>query len=106
MNERHELHPLTPAQSEFAALHHDLVFRYLHANGLPEEEFYSEVILGYLAAVQEYDERPQLRAKDFRSVAFAAMDRAAAGYREDRDRLRAREISLRDPALLKFALAA
>lgn len=106
MNEKHELHPLTPAQSEFAALHHDLVFQYLHTNSLPEDEFYSEVILGYLAAVQKYDERPWLQKYDFSSVAFAAMGRAAASYRKDRNRLRAREVSLQEPALLEFALAA
>ena len=44
MKEDYEIHPLTSTQSEFAARHHDLVFRYLRTRHLPEEEFYSEVI--------------------------------------------------------------
>ena len=55
MNEKYELHPLTLAQSEFAAKNHDLVFQYLRSRNLPEDEFYGEVILGYLSAVQRYE---------------------------------------------------
>lgn len=106
MNEKLELHPLTPAQSEFAAQNHDLVFRYLQTHGLSEDEFYSEVILGYLAAVQRYSERPWLRKYGFQPVAFALMDSAAASYLADRDRLRAKEISLQEPALRELAFTA
>lgn len=93
MNERNELHTLTPAQSAFAAQNHDLVFDYLQCRNLPEDEFYGEVILGYLTAVQQYDEQPRLRQDGFQTVAFAAMDRAAASYQKERDHLRASEIS-------------
>lgn len=106
MNEKQELHPLTPAQSEFAARHHDLVFRYLGARRLPEEEFYSEVILGYLAAVQQYDELPPPRKGDFPPLAFALMDAAASAYRKERDRLRANEMSLQEVSLRELAFAA
>ena len=65
MNEKYELHPLTLAQSEFAAKNHDLVFQYLRSRNLPEDEFYGEVILGYLSAVQRYEEESWLRQYRF-----------------------------------------
>ena len=106
MKEDYEIHPLTSTQSEFAARHHDLVFRYLRTRHLPEEEFYSEVILGYLAAVQRYDELPQLHNGDFSLLAFTLMDSAASAYLEDRNRLWTKEISLQEPSLREMSLAA
>jgi len=99
MNEKYELHPLTPTQSEFAAKNHDLVFQYLRSNNLPEEEYYGEVIMGYLSAVQRYDEEAWLRQYDFRPVAFAAMNAATDSYRKGRDHRREREVSLDEAAL-------
>lgn len=105
MSERHTLHPLTPAQQEFAAENHELVFQYLRIHGLPEEEFYSEVILRYLSAVQRYDERPELRQYNFRTIAFTAMDSAVGNYRHKQHRQQMREISLEEPAYGCLTLA-
>ncbi len=99
MNEKYELHPLTLAQSEFAAKNHDLVFQYLRSRNLPEDEFYGEVILGYLSAVQRYEEESWLRQYRFRSVAFAAMESAASSYRKNRAHQREREVSFEEAAL-------
>lgn len=98
MSDRHCLHTLTPAQREFAAENHELVFQYLHIHGLPEDEFYSEVILRYLHAVQQYDERPELQRYAFRTIAFGAMDSAVGNYRNKQRRRQMKEVSLEAPA--------
>ena len=65
--------PLTPAESEFAAEHHDLVLAYLDRARLDCEEFYDIVIFGYLRAVRKYLARPELRQYRFSTIAFRAM---------------------------------
>ena len=93
MKECHQLHALTPVQSEFAAQNHELVFQYLRARRLNESEFYSEIILRYLSAVQRYDEYPELRRYSFKSIAFAAMD-SAVGHYQEWQRRRPQEVGL------------
>lgn len=39
MSDRHYLHPLTPAQQEFAAENHELVFQYLVSTGCRKKNF-------------------------------------------------------------------
>ena len=98
MNEQYPLHPLTPSQSDFAAQRHELVFQYLNSSQLPEEEFYDEVILAYLWAVQQYDEQPELQQSEFAAVAFAAMDSAVSCFLENQHIRQSREISLQAPS--------
>ena len=40
--------PLTKEQQTFATAHHNLVYKFLNENRLPEDEFYDVVIFGYL----------------------------------------------------------
>ena len=94
MNERHVMHTLTNAQSDFAAQNHHLVFEYLDRHRLDHSEFYDVVILRYLSAVQRYDEIGELRQYSFRTIAFSAMDSAVGHYREAQSRKMAREVSL------------
>ena len=53
--------PLTAEQSQIAELNHDLVFEFLNEYNLPESQYYDVVIFGYLCAVQEYCEKPELQ---------------------------------------------
>ena len=46
--------PLTKEQQTFATAHHNLVYKFLNENRLPEDEFYDVVIFGYLKAVRDY----------------------------------------------------
>ena len=39
--------PLTKEQQTFATAHHNLVYKFLNENRLPEDEFYDVVIFGY-----------------------------------------------------------
>ena len=46
--------PLTDEQKDFAAENHGLVYAFLNAHDLDENEFYDVVIFGYLRAVRRY----------------------------------------------------
>lgn len=65
--------PLTKAEADFAAEHHDLIYRYLCKAGLSEEEGYDIVVFGYLRAVRKYLARPELRQYQFSTIAYRAM---------------------------------
>ena len=72
-----ELRRLSDSQSTFAADNHDVIFRFLNRRQLPENEYYDIVVFGFLQAVQQYDERPELRKYAFSTIAnkrmFAAL---------------------------------
>ncbi len=74
------LHHLTDSQREFAAENHDLVISFLRRRGLDMGEFYDVVIFGYLSAVQQYDQRPELRQYKFRTIANKRMHAALWNY--------------------------
>ena len=64
---------LTEKQKIFAEQHHMLVERFLWKNHLERAEFYDVVIFGYLEAVQEYLEKPELSKYPFSSIAWRKM---------------------------------
>lgn len=68
-----KIHELTPEQQEFAGRHHNLVYKFLWRSHLDEEEFYDIVIFGYLEAVQDYLEKPELLRFKFSTVAWIKM---------------------------------
>lgn len=68
-----KLHELTPCQKEYAEEHIKLVYKFLSEKGLPVTEYYDIVIFGYLAAVQEYDEKPELSRFSFSTIAWRQM---------------------------------
>lgn len=68
-----KLHELTALQQQFSEEHIGIVYKYLHTKHLPIDEFYDIVIFGYLSAVQEYDERPELNCFHFTTIAWSRM---------------------------------
>ena len=64
---------LTEEQKIFAEQHHVLVERFLWKNHLERAEFYDVVIFGYLEAVQEFLEKPELSKYPFSSIAWRKM---------------------------------
>jgi len=64
---------LTEEQKSFAEQHHVLVERFLWKEHLERAEFYDVVIFGYLEAVQEYLEKPELSKYPFSSIAWRKM---------------------------------
>lgn len=84
------LHPFTPAQSSFMEEHYGLLkwflsFRWIdqgkssHSSEsipfsfLEKEDIYDAALDGYMRAVQQYDERPELQKYSFTTVAVNAM---------------------------------
>lgn len=67
------LHPLTDTQRVFAAAHYHLVFGFLAGKRLDPDEYHDVVILEYLRAVEQYDERPELQKYSFSTIAYRAM---------------------------------
>jgi RNA polymerase sigma factor (sigma-70 family) len=80
---------LTKEESDFAALHHGLVGRFLRKYGYPFDEFYDVVVFGYLDAVRDFFETEGLADKyafstlAFRNMRFRAFDclRAKTGQK-------------------------
>ncbi|MCM1375220.1 MAG: sigma-70 family RNA polymerase sigma factor [Lachnospiraceae bacterium] len=68
------LHEMTPLQKQFAEEHQDIVFRFLNQKKLPIDDYYDIVIFGYLQAVQEYDENPDLSRFQFGTIARTKMN--------------------------------
>ncbi len=68
-----KMHELTNEQKQFAEEHHTLVYKYLSNHELSIEEFYDVAIFGYLLAVQEYLENPDLSRFSFTTVAWLRM---------------------------------
>lgn len=69
-----KLHKLTPCQKQHAEDHINLVYKFLHTRKLPIDEYYDIVIFGYLAAIQEYDEKPELTERfQFTTIAWQQM---------------------------------
>ena len=88
MNERTNtaLHPFTPEQSKLMEEHYGLLqwflsFRWVKRQSheeipfslLEKEDVYDAALDGYMRAVQQYDERPELREYSFTTVAVNAM---------------------------------
>ena len=95
------LHELTPEQQSFAEEQHDLVYAFLNANKLCEDEFYDVVIFGYLRAVQKYLIRESLRQQyKFRTIAWRAMqcDLSNHYHAQSRPSRKAMTVSLEDMA--------
>lgn len=69
-----KIHLLNPDQQQFADQNHLVVERFLSQKGLDMAEFYDVVIFGYLLAVQEYLEKPELSAYTFHTIAWRNMN--------------------------------
>ena len=63
------LHPLTEEQRIFAEKHHDFIYQYLNGRHLNIEDYYDTAVFGYLKAVQDYLEKPELQQYRFSTIA-------------------------------------
>ena len=72
--------PLTCEQSIFAAENHNLVYKFLNENNLPENEYYDIVIFGYLKAVRDYLTQPSLQKYTFATICWRIMSRSLFNY--------------------------
>ncbi len=115
------LHPFTPAQSSFMEEHYGLLKWFLSfcwidqekssrsSESIPfsfleKEDIYDAALDGYMRAVQQYDERPELREYSFTTVAVNAMRWELLGLirKEARRRSRMNQDSSTYEAALRF----
>lgn len=73
-----KIRPLTQKQREFAEEYHDYIFQYLRCRHLAVQDFYDSAVFGYLLAVQEYLEKPDIQKYGFRRIAYTSMRSAIA----------------------------
>lgn len=92
---RQTLRPLAPHEQALAEQNHDLVYRFLHANRLPESEYYDVIIFRYLLTVENWFRRPDLYHCQFSTIAWNAMSSALHNDMKKRRR-RIRTASLDD----------
>jgi len=68
------LHGLTTEQQDFAERNHNLIYSYLRDKRLPMNDFYDVIVFGYLRAVCQYCDRPDLRQRyTFGTIAYRKM---------------------------------
>lgn len=111
------LHPFTPEQSRFMEEHYGLLrwflsFRWVKKQAreeipfslLEKEDVYDAALDGYMRAVQQYDERPELQKYSFTTVAVNAMRWELLGLirKEARRRSRMNQDSSTYEAALRF----
>lgn len=78
---------LTEQERAFAEQNHELIYKFLKRNNLPESEFYSVAAWGYLKAVQRYHREPKLKEYSFSTIAWSSM-RCRVGNKQRADRIR------------------
>ena len=71
---------LTEKQRRFAEKHHDVLENFLRYRSLPFDEYYDIVVFKFLKAVQQYDEREDLKKYSFETIAKNHMRSALGNY--------------------------
>ena len=71
---------LTEGQKRFAEEHHEVLEDFLKYRSLPFDEYYDIVVFRFLRAVQQYDEREDLKKYSFETIAKNHMRSALGNY--------------------------
>ena len=91
--------PLTPEQQNFAEANHSIVYSFLRYKRL-DGDYYDTVIFGYIRAVRNYFDRPDLRQYAFKTIAYKCMNSDLYNHYRKlyRQKRRAYVVSLDAPA--------
>lgn len=81
-----KIHELTKLQQQFSEERIGIVYKFLNHKKLPADEYFDIVIFGYLAAVQEYDERPELNQFKFTTIAWYRMQECLIKHHQYQNR--------------------
>ena len=66
-----------------------MVYGFLNANRLPEDDFYDVVVFGFLQAVKNYSDKPELALKyAFSTIAWNSMKTSLSDYYQKQSRLK------------------
>jgi RNA polymerase sigma-70 factor (ECF subfamily) len=88
--------PLTEEQADYAADHHNLIYKFLYTNHYKVDDFYDVAVFGYLRAVRNYLTREDLRAYKFTTIAWRSMSS------EMKNHFRASHAQMRDGVTIPF----
>jgi RNA polymerase sigma factor (sigma-70 family) len=84
---------LTAEQQKFAEKNHNLIYKFLNAYRIPEDDFYDIVVFGYLQAVKSYFEKPGLSGKyAFSTIAWNSMRTSLANHYQEQSRLKRKAV--------------
>ena len=82
------MHKLTEYQRNYAEENHNLIRDFLRHNRLDRADYYDVVALGYLEAVQAYDEDSKARKYEFQTIASRKMSDCLFKYWRYNSRLK------------------
>ena len=85
---------LTHEQQEFAAENHDLVFSFLNANHLDDNDYYDIVVFGFLAAVKNYLSQARLRKYKFSTIAFRNMKSSLSNFQKEQEQQKRKAVTV------------
>ncbi len=77
---------LTSEQRKFASDHHNLIYAFLNSKNLSDDDFYDIIVFGYLHAVQEYCNKPELKQYSFTTIAWKDMNQSLSNYFRNQNR--------------------
>ena len=96
---------LNKCEQRFADEHKKIVYSYLKRKRLSYDEFYDVIIFGYLRAVANYLNKPELRKYKFSTIAFRAMNTEVSNYYRANNRKKRKHIKVSlDTILFKEGL--
>ena len=89
-------HKLTVLQQQYAEEHMGIVYAFLRHKNLSVDDYYDIVIFGYLSAVQDFDENPELSRYSFTTIAWRRMNSCLCDHYtyENRQKRRAVTVSI------------
>ena len=89
-------HKLTILQQQYAEEHMGIVYAFLRHKNLSVDDYYDIVIFGYLSAVQDFDENPELSRYSFTTIAWRRMNSCLCDHYtyENRQKRRAVTVSI------------
>ncbi len=82
-----KMSPLSPEERDFAEQNHPVVLWYIKETGLNFDEYYGAAVTGYLKAVKNWFERPELHNFSFLKIAkrtmqgYVGSERGKQGWR-------------------------
>ena len=75
------MRPMTEKERVFAEENHNLIYQFLKANDLPEDQYYDIVVFGFLQAVQDYCANSKTQKYQFSTIAWRKMNCSVLDHR-------------------------
>jgi RNA polymerase sigma factor (sigma-70 family) len=78
---------LNKKQQRFAEKNHNLIYKFLNAYRISEDDYYDVIVFGYLQSIKSYFEKPGLSGKyAFSTIAWNTMRTSLANHYQEQSR--------------------